>query len=128
MAEQLDREKVRMGNMILMRNEKRRTNENSEYFALKVENEDGGRERWLLLTRTECARLARFSGSLVNAMKPGRLYAACDRRGPLYLVRIGNWKESAVRISTYWLARMEARARKNPEDLPKQGKLADLLD
>lgn len=134
MANQIDNEKVKMGNLIKVENTERQApNETFSHYALKVEDADGKNERWLLFTpRQEMAISKIVSVEIAALMKPGRIYKGLKIHGkrPMALCRIGNqndgneiWAFTANQIKT-----AERRAQKNPEDVPKQGILSNMLD
>ena len=54
MAEIIDKDTdIKMGNLILVKNTKKKPTENDEYVSLHVEDEDGENERCLLFTQIE---------------------------------------------------------------------------
>ena len=134
MAKQIDDEKIKMGNLIKVENTERQApNETFSHYALKVENADGKNERWLLFTPRQQMAISKIcSVEIAALMKPGRIYKGVKIQGKrlMALCRIGNqnggneiWALTANQIKT-----AEKRAKKNPEDVPKQGILSNLMD
>lgn len=134
MAKQIDNEKVKMGNLIKVENLNRKApNATLIHYALKIEDSDGGNERWILFTERQKMAISKIvSCEISELMKPGRIYKGVKQSGqkPVALCRIGNlnggfeiWILTSKQIAT-----AERRAKCNPEDIPKQSKLSDLLD
>lgn len=121
--------KVKMGVWYEVPNTQRRNGENSEYMAIKVENETGENERWLMFTKSEWERLPSIQlyspGCENNGMKSGRLFTCCKNGINQFIMHSGG---CLTLISFKKLAKAEERARKNQEDQPKQNWLEDLLD
>lgn len=130
MAKQLDKRKVRMGSLILMENTKRKATETKTHYALKVEDEDGGNERWLLFREKWLGMETLVSRGLADKMKAGRLYKATRNEKTVSLCRICDQYDGALIIvlTERRLKMAEERAKKHPEDIPVQGKLSDLMD
>lgn len=134
MAKQIDNEKIKMGNLIKVENTERQApNETFSHYALKVEDADGKNERWLLFTPRQFQAASTFiSYNLADLMKSGRLYKAFKygTNRVWYYCRIGNQDSGSLllKLTARQLATAEARATKNPEDVPKQGILSDLMD
>lgn len=131
MAEKLDDSKVRMGTVIAVRNLERGRFESEKYFALKVEDSDGGHEHWLLFTGHELSLFTLFTvEKLTDNLKEGRMYAISGRKGvQSYLTRIScGGEEQVVRIPAHLHAVAMKRAEENPEDIPSQSFLSDLMD
>lgn len=123
----------KMGVCYRVENKGAKNNEKKSYIALNVEDENGKNERWLLMTEMEYERIFLFEESGVfNGMKKGRLvpFNSLDGFKRAFLgVFIGtDGKTRAARLPERYLKTWEARARRNPEDLPKKGFLEDLLD
>ena len=136
MARQLDKEKVKMGNIIGMANtERKHPNETMRHYALKVEDADGKNERWLLFTERQLmANTTLIFSELAETMKPGRLYKATRGRTKIRLCRVRNQYKGCegavfiIIITEKRLAIAEKRAQEHHEDIPTQGKLADIMD
>ena len=136
MAKQLDDTPVKMGTFIPVENQNPHRLAAKKYLALKVEDEDGKNERWLLLTQGEVKSVrVRVSPGLTSVLKAGRLYEIPLPKNlnlntkTQYLVRLdGLLTDGIYVVSSSFLAQGEERAKKNPEDVPKQGWLSDLKD
>lgn len=120
--------KVCNGNLIPVVNLKRKISEKRAYMALWVEDQDGKNERCLLLTPTEWSRESTVVLPAFSLVK-GRLYPMTIHKRSLLICRVVyNGADAVLCLTAKRLARYEARARKNPEDIPVKGLVADLLD
>lgn len=129
MAKQLTDAKVLMGNVIPVENLKHRFGENLNYLAVKTEDESGDNEEWLLFTKKELERTVLDMGGLTALMKPGRVYRYNVGKRRSFVVRlVFNGCPQTVLIGKSIVERARKRASRNPEDIPKQSKLADMLD
>lgn len=119
---------AKMGIIYRVANGGRRLGEPEEYFALNVEANDGGSERWLLFTEKELERVSRMDTEM--DAKRGRLVLCCRKGGPLqWLVKAEQDGESIwLRIGKGLLAKAERRAIINEGDCPKKSWLEDLAD
>lgn len=147
---------VKMGNLIPVDNQGKKWNEAKEYQSVKVEDETGYNERYLLFTNNEISRFSKVIASLdsfifnkiktgslssmVNDMKFGRFYL-CDVKSvtgnwvKAYLVKVrirnkqdGEFDTTVFRIPYSVIKRAEKRSKRNPEDLAVTSWFADLLD
>lgn len=143
MAQMIDDTPVKMGYLIPVRNTQRvSTLEGTEYYALKVEDFRGDDERWLLLTEGDVRGLSpRVEDGSTRDWKPGRIMVRMATRSRCWsnllkvvLPKVLNpGKDEAERtvlvcLPEAKLARGLARAKDNPEDVPSQGILADMMD
>ncbi len=137
MAEQLNDVEIKMGTFIPVNNAKRRPNESNTYYAIKVEDEDGNNERWLLYTRKEIQKLSILIGSgWKDSLKAGRLYKLTRKRSSskTFIIRAmypqsdTDYVETVIQASERWLNRGLCRAANNKEDIPDQSWISDLLD
>ena len=127
---------ILMGYMIKVENQARRLGEPENWIALQMEDVSGDQdtERCLLLTEKEIERL-----SIVECrgleLKFGRFYPFEKGRFVGYLVRtrqytpaLDRWFEVTYAISERFLALLDARRERNPEDLTVKGWWTDLRD
>lgn len=138
MAVQLNNEKVRMGTVLPVRNQKQKFGAARVYFAIKVESEDGRVEQWLMLTVGELEKLPVYDcGEWTEELKKGRLYPFSKegQAGHKYLLALKTvtWKPDQyegriVLLGDKLLEKAAQRAQKNAEDIPEQCMIADLLD
>ena len=132
MAVQLTDEKMKMGSLVPVQNLTPKLNASTTYYNLKVEDEDGGNERILLITPSGVERLKRFKlGEWQSMMKPGRLYefSRYGHKEKCYLVLIRvKGEDRVVRVGEWYLRDGLQRALANPEDVIKQSFLADAMD
>ena len=128
MANQIDKQKVTLGQMIRVANLEKKFNENDKYVSLQVEDEDGNNERCLLFTEIELSDMQKVE--LPFDMVLGRIYKCVIDKKPTNLIKVINYydKQMILRISPYQLNFSESRALRNPEDLTKKGLLTDLMD
>ena len=130
-AKQLDDNKIVMGQMVRVANLQKKFNENEQYIAIQVEDENGKNERCLLFTEIELSDMEKINFKFAfDNMKSGRLYSATIDRKPTYLVKLSNdnEKEMIYRISPTQLTAAEERAKRNPEDLTKKSWFTNLKD
>jgi hypothetical protein len=149
--------KVTAGKLIKVYNQKRRvlTQAKNWYYALWIEDHDGGNERCIMLTGKELENVEhRASKNQEDCIVRGsdsalRLESVLwDRKGRTVRVYNKNrkhWKantyyvavivenengdnERCLLFTEYELNRAEDRAKKNAEDIPSKGFLADLFD
>lgn len=122
--------KAKMGIWYEIPNTNRRNAENDEYMAIKVENESGTNERWLMFTKREWEKLPIVQlyspGAEKLQMKKGRLYSCCKNGKNQFIMNTD--KGAIMLITHYKLEIAEARAIRNQEDKPKQNWLDDILD
>jgi hypothetical protein len=145
------------GRLIKVKNQKRAvlTNAKNFYHALWIEDHDGTNERCILLTCKELdAAIHRASRNKEDCIIVGKDTALrlesvwWDEPGKTVRVYNKNrthWKANKTYIAViveeqcgkcqhcllftdYELTRAENRAKKNPEDIPQKGFLADLFD
>ena len=138
MAEQINTTKVRMGTVIPVRNLKQKFGAADVYYAVKVESEAGNPEMWLLLTAGELNRLPAYDcGDWADGLKKGRLYpfSKVGTASNKYILNIrattgkpDEYKDRTVIIGERLLSKSALRAAQNPEDIPEQDLLSDLLD
>ena len=142
---------IKMGNLIPQPNKARKhVSEAETYYALKVEDENGKNERWLMLTVRDVAKLTEVFFDTEMCKKAGRIYAHhrtphqsvgfvainIPEGMPDAVIKIGRTEKTVkftpgihtyritdTLISTWW-----KRALRNPEDIPAMGKLKDLFD
>ena len=129
MAKQLTNDKVLMGNVLPVQNLKQKFGENTNYLAVKTEDESGIHEEWLLFTKKELERTVLDIGGLTVLMKPGRVYHYNVGKRKSFIVKlVFNGCPQTVVIGRSIIERARKRAGRNPEDIPRQSKLADMLD
>lgn len=121
---------AKMGIFYEVNNTKRKNGENEKYMAIKVEDESGCNERWLMFTEREWLKLPSIDVSKTGAeqlkLKKGRLYE-CIKNG-IYQFVMNTGNGCITLITKNKLAKAEARAKRNQEDQPEQSWLADSLD
>ena len=121
---------VKMGVVYNVANNDRKGSEKKYYKAINVEDEDGGNERWLLLTEAELAGVPEVQcEQLAGQLKSGRLVPMQFGKVAKRLVKLAEDEEEKVLLMKESLVNKgEARAKANPEDLPKKSHLRDLFD
>lgn len=130
-AKQLDDNKIVMGQMVRVANLQKKFNENEQYIAIQVEDEDGNNERCLLFTEIELSDMEKITFNFASEkMVTGRLYSAIIDRKSTFLIKLSNdfETEAIYRISPTQLTAAEERAKRNPEDLTKKGWFTNLTD
>lgn len=121
---------VKMGVVYNVANSYRKGSEKKYYKAINVEDEDGGNERWLLLTEAELSGVPEVQcDRLTGQLKSGRLVPMQFGKVAKRLVKLADDEEEKVLLIKESLVNKgEARAKANPEDLPKKSHLRDLFD
>ena len=141
-AEKLDSTPVRMGYVIPIRNQNKHMLACDTYFAVKTEDITGKREEWLMFSESELYFRPRvlIQGDILDGLKLGRLYGWGEETPTgyaSYIVRLmppkswlDRWgtRPATVLIPYKTYLRALTRTRKNPEDIPSQSRLGDLLD
>lgn len=139
MAKQLNNVPVKMGTVIPVDNQDQKPTASSVYYALKVEDVTGKNEEWLLFTERELyevlPEMTMWEG--FQSGKKGRLFP-CYRqdRMPQYITMIERparndvnvYVTVAVKISERQIRVARHRALTNPEDIPEQSWIGDMLD
>ena len=89
--------------------------EGEEYMAIKVENENGTNERWLMFTMREFEKLPTVQlyspGAEKLQMKKGRLYSCCHKGKNQFVMHTDNG--AIMLITRSKLERAESRAIRN---------------
>ena len=121
---------VKMGVVYNVANSYRKGSEKKYYKAINVEDEDGGNERWLLLTEAELSGVPEVQcDRLTGQLKSGRLVPMQFGKVAKRLVKlVEDEEEKVLLIKESLVNKGEARAKANPEDLPKKSHLRDLFD
>lgn len=130
MAKMLTDASVKMGVFLPVENQRPHRLAAGKYLALKVEAEDGGSERWLLFTEKEAIALRPVGGgSWRDSLKAGRLYpiSIFGKTGYLLVAKLGELVNTLF-ITEAMIQRALDRAARNPEDVPKMSRLADMMD
>jgi hypothetical protein len=148
--------KVTSGKLIKVRNQKRAvlTNAKNWYYALWIEDHDGRNERCIMLTQREfegpanravkneedCILVGSDSalrlekvlwdepGKSVRVYNKDRTHWKANKTYIAIIVEHSDGCQQCLLFTDYELQRAENRATRNPEDIPKKGWLADLLD
>ena len=141
MANQLNNAKVEMGRAIPVQNTNKARLATDKYYAIKLEDVSGAVENWFLFTRHEIDSFPRMCFDLAAAMKRGRIYTCTkqdtlDNNGAIrYLIAIELPDEAdetytlvTIMIPAGVALKGMKRAEKNPEDIPQQSILSDMLD
>lgn len=143
MAEHLNNRKIEMGVALPVKNQQPAFGAAAKYYALKVECEGGDPEYWLLFTEKELYSLPLRKGSSWSKdLKLGRLFELSlpgkDSSTPSFgqfLCRIKRpvrgteeYEEVLVWASGKKMNVALERAKRNPEDIPKQSWLQDMMD
>lgn len=141
MAKQLNNVQIEMGVAIPMQNTNKARLATDKYYAIKVEDLSGTTESWLLFTRHEIDSFPRMSFDLADKMKRGRIYnctktEALENKGAIrYLIAIEFPDENdeeytleTIMIPAGVALKGMKRAEKNPEDIPTQSLISDVLD
>lgn len=130
-AQQLDTNKIKLGQIIRVANKEKKIQENQNYIAIQIEDENGDNERCILFTEIEFSDLEKITFNFAfEKMVNGRLYNAIIDKKETFLVKLtnGTGEEKIYRISKTQLNSAEERAKKNPEDLTKKNWFVDLMD
>lgn len=142
MPEQLTEDSIKMGRLLPMSNLNKKPSEAEQYFALKIEDSNGGNEEWILLTEKEIlSRRTMSIYEITEEWKPGRMYSfsigktsyvACN---VVFCSDMSSEKrrhfkgeKKVLLFSKSLLNIARKRAKSNPEDIPKQSRLSDFLD
>lgn len=143
MAEHLNNRKIEMGVVLPVKNQQPVFGAAAEYYALKVECESGDPEYWLLFTEHELYSIPVRKGSnWSDKLKLGRLHELSvpgkDSSTPhfgRYLCRIKRpvrgseeYEEVLLWASGKRMNVALERAKRNPEDVPKQSWFQDMMD
>lgn len=141
MAEQLNTVSIEMGRAIPMKNTNKARLATDKYYAIKVEDLSGTVEHWLLFTRHEIDSFTRIDFDLTDKMKRGRLYncskstAKDDNYSIRYIIALEfpdeedkEYKLETIMIPAGVALKGMRRAERNPEDIPAQSVLADMMD
>ena len=131
MAKKLDNTKVGMGVLIHVANLKRKPAANEDYYALKVEMLDGKNEHWLLFTQADLVRHKVEIKGITDQMKLGRLYPdglSLPTTKTCYVRFRDGDTEKTILLTDYHYRLAKARAERNPEDIPSQSFISDLMD
>lgn len=142
MAKMLTNDSVIIGYLLPMENMERTPSEKERYYALKIEDSSGKNEEWLLLTENEILSRQIFSvEDLTKDWKLGRCFTTRIGRRTYSACRIricetmSNEKitfpgktELTLLFTRSMISSGRKRREKNPEDIPRQCKLRDLLD
>lgn len=137
MAKQLTEDKVKMGYLLPVENLEKKPNENESYLAVKLENQTGEDEVWMLFSEKEISSRQTLELPDMDEPKLGRAFrVGIGKRMYSAFALISckdleNWKKGEKKIllfSCRVLDRAKTRAKKNPEDIPTQSFLSDLLD
>ena len=128
MASQIDKQKVRLGQMIRVINQNKKKNQNQLYVSLQVEDENGTNERCLLFTQIQLSDMQKVK--MPFDLVFGRLYKVQIDKRNTYLVKVKNYNDQQMilRLSPYQLDFATNRSLRNPEDLTKKDMLTDLFD
>ena len=110
MAKQLNNVSVKMGTVIPVDNQDQKPTANSVYYALKVEDVTGKNEEWLLFTERELYEVLPEM-TMWEGFQSGK-------KGRLFPCKIS---ERQIRVARH-------RALTNPEDIPDQSWISDMLD
>lgn len=141
MATLLNDAKVEMGRALPVQNTNKARLATDKYYAVKLEDITGEVENWYLFTRHEIDTFPRMCFDLADEMKRGRIYTctkqeSLDNKGAIrYLISIEfpdtedkEYKLETIMIPAGILLKGMKRAEKNPEDIPSQSLLQDLMD
>lgn len=137
MPKQLNDAKIVMGRAIPMQNSNKARLANDKYYAIKTEDISGDVEQWLMFTRLEIDKFPRVNFDMADNMKLGRIYniSPADKDTVRYIISIEvpdeadkEYSKITIMIPAGVALKGLRRAKKNPEDIPEQSMLADLLD
>lgn len=137
MATQLNDAKIVMGRAIPVQNSNKARLAQDKYYAIKTEDLSGEVEQWLMYTRYEIDSFCRIDFDLADSMKLGRIYNITprDKNTIKYIIKIEvpdeedkEYTEVVVMIPSGVALKGLRRAEKNPEDVPAQSVISDMLD
>lgn len=130
MAEKIDNFKVKLGQLIRVKNTQKTAQEADSYMSVQVEDFDGNNERCLLFREVVISDMPKISFCLKNDLICGRLYPITLAGNEGYILKVINMggTELLLRVSKSKLIAAEKLAKKNPEDLTKKSLMTDLMD
>ena len=122
--------KIKLGQLIRVKNLKKRLHENEIYVSLQVKNEDGCDERCLLFTEIEISDMEKISGEFLKLLKDGFIYKCVLGKRETNIIRVKNYEgeDKFLRVSKTQLKRAERRAELNKEDLTEKSFFTNLFD
>lgn len=123
--------KIRMGAFVRVDNKDRQLAACKYYYALKIEDNGGDNERWLLFTEREKCALRSVGMNTYAKVKPGRIMAElATSRTAVYFIPVIDEHDniSVLQFPKSVVKLASERAVANPEDIPKMSFLQDLLD
>lgn len=128
MAKQIDKQEVKLGQLIRVQNLQKKPNQNEIYVALQVEDQDGNNERCLLFQQVVLSDMPKVELSLDLIF--GRLYKMTVNKQSCYLIKVKNYngEERILKISKKKLQRAQKLASKNPQDLTKKSLMVNIFD
>ena len=141
MAVQLTNDSIKMGYVLPVANMGMKSKELPKYYALKIEDEDGGNERWILLSfndliSRQILHLDGFSPKLGKKLKfsiGSKEYQfinvhLCEDTKFKNGVELKSGDNVILTFTDYIINRGLNRASKNQEDIPNQSLWNDLKD
>ncbi len=130
-------EKIYLGKVVKVKNTNPKFGSAEFYYALKIEDYNGGNERIVLLTEQEFYSRPVFElWDNGKSMKAGRLYdlTISFMKPQWKLIKITrpaevkDQREVVIAVTQKMIEKWEERAKDNPEDLPKEKFWKNLLD
>lgn len=142
MAEQKYNITPKMGRLIVVKNQNRKPTAKDEYISLKVENLNGGTERYVSFTQCDLDKCpiidsvdlkkyivegidtSKNASDVLDALKAGRIYPAKDKYNRVFSLiktmcynpETDNWYILIIRVCTSRMDRITKRDAANPED------------
>lgn len=131
-------EKISLGKVVKVNNTNPKFGSAEFYYALKIEDYNGGNERIILLTEKELYSRPVFElWDKGKSLKAGRLYdlSVSFLKPQWKLVKIarpaeykGQREEVVIAVTQKMIEEWEKRAKDNPEDLPKEKFWKNFID
>ena len=130
---------AKMGHLYKVANTRKKSTANAWYYAVKLEDADTGEEFWAMFTECQWVSFTAFWApkkywlrEALGKLGQFRKMPRNGKNGIIVTIDVSHVKKDGqaliVQITESALLKARARAEKNPEDIPYQSKLADLLD
>lgn len=121
--------KIILGQLIRVKNLKKRLHENEIYVSLQVKYEDKT-ERCILFTEIEISDMEKISGEFLKLLDYGYIYKCVLGKRETNIIRVKNFngEDKFLRVSNTQLRKAERRAELNAEDLTEKSFFTNLFD
>lgn len=121
--------KIVLGQLIRVKNLKKRLHENEIYVSLQVKYKDKT-ERCILFTEIEISDMEKISGEFLKLLDYGYIYKCVLGKRETNIIRVKNFsgEDKFLRVSNTQLRKAEKRAELNAEDLTEKSFFTNLFD